>query len=364
MTQSLQDQAPSTFERRSLQATSYASLRRVGDAAFDKATTDEVFPPEPETDVLRGLPVRSALAGDNAVITDPVVAGYVRESLSANTQRAYQSDLKHFETWAAGSIPSSPQTVSCYLAAHAGQLSVASLARRLAAISRAHEARGYPNPTRAELTRATMAGIRRIHGRRQQEAKPLLRDDLFLVLDTIGEGRRDHRDRALLLMGFAAALRRSELVGLNVDDVERVRQGVVLHLRRSKTDQEGKGQKVAVPIGRTRWCPVSAIELWLSGLGNSGPIFRQVNRGGGIGESRLSGEAVSLVVKARVAGAGLSPNGYSGHSLRAGLATSAAQAGVPIWKIRNQTRHASDSMLGRYIRDGQLFIDNAAATLL
>lgn len=293
-----------------------------------------------------------------------LVAGFVRDSLAENSRRAYLSDLAQFVGWG-GSIPATAETVASYLAAHADRLSVATLVRRIASISKAHRARGLPSPTASELVRATMRGIKRTRGCAQREAKPLLRDDLLMVLDTMGDGLKDIRDRALLLIGFAGGLRRSELVGLDVTDIEHVRQGIVLHLRRSKTDQDGHGQKVGVPLGRTRWCPVAALDAWLTASGiNEGAIFRPVDRHGRIHDARLSGEAIALVVRERVAAAGLDPAQYSGHSLRAGLATSAAQAGVPTWRIRAQTRHASDAMLARYIRDGELFTDNAAGALL
>jgi integrase len=292
------------------------------------------------------------------------VASYVRDSVAPNTRRAYLSDLAEFEQWG-GSIPASAETVATYLAARADAVAVATLVRHLGSISKAHEARGLPNPTHAELVRATLRGIKRTRGYAQREAKPLLRDDLLLVLDGIGEKLKDIRDRALLLIGFAGALRRSELVALEVADIERVRRGIVLQLRRSKTDQDGRGHKIAVPYGRTRWCPVAALDTWLAASGIAeGAIFRPVDRHGRIHHARLSGEAVSLVVRERVAAAGLDPTRYSGHSLRAGLATSAAQCGVPASRIKAQTRHASDAMLSRYIREGELFTENAAGALL
>ena len=154
-------------------------------------------------------------------------------------------------------------------------------------------------------------------------------------------------------------------MGLNCDDVERVRQGLIVTLRRSKTDQEGAGRKVGIPFGRTRHCPVLALDRWLAVSGiEAGPIFRPVDRHGRVASERLSGEAVSLIVKERVAAAGIDPAGFSGHSLRAGFATSAVQAGVSTLKIRSQTGHASDAMLARYVRDGELFVDNAAGALL
>ncbi len=154
---------------------------------------------------------------------------------------------------------------------------------------------------------------------------------------------KDARDRALLLIGFAGGFRRSEIVGLDCDDIERVRQGLIVTLIRSKTDQEGAGRKVGIPFGRTRHCPVLALEQWLAVSGiKTGPVFRPVDRHGHIAAQRLSGETVSVNVKERVAMANIDPTGYSGHSLRAGFATSAVQAGVSTLKIRSQTGHASE----------------------
>ena len=139
----------------------------------------------------------------------------------------------------------------------------------------------------------------------------------------------------------------------------------IFHIRRSKSDQEGQGQKIGIPYGRTRWCPVTALDAWIIASGiTQGAVFRPVDRHGRINDTRLSGEAVALVVRERVAAAGFEPAQYSGHSLRAGLATSAAQAGVPTWSIKAQTRHASEAMLARYIRSGELFTDNAAGAVL
>jgi integrase len=239
------------------------------------------------------------------------------------------------------------------------------MVRRVASLSKAHQASGLSNPIRSELVRATLRGIKRKQACTQQQAKPLLRDDLLLVLDATGNQLKDIRDRALLLIGFAAALRRSELVALDVADVEHVRRGVLLHLRRSKNDRDGRGHKVAIPYGRSRWCPVASLDAWMSASSIAeGAIFRPVDRHGRARNVRLSSEAISILVRERIRGTGLDSAGYTGHSLRAGLATSAAQAGVPTWRIRAQTRHASDSMLARYIREGELFTENAAGALL
>jgi integrase len=288
----------------------------------------------------------------------------VEAGIADATRRAYRADLAHFRAWG-GELPAKPEEVAAYIAAYADSLSVATLVRRIATISKAHEARGLPNPCRSEIVRATIKGVRRVRGVKQREAKPLLRDDLFRVLDALGDGLRDARDRALLLIAFAGGFRRSELSAINCVDLKAARQGLVVNIRRSKTDQEGAGRKVGIPYGRTRHCPVLALERWLklSGI-EGGPVFRPVDRHGRIALGRLSGGAVSQIVRERVAAAGIDPEGYSGHSLRAGFATSAVQAGVSTFKVRAQTGHASDATLSRYVRDGELFADNAAGALL
>jgi integrase len=324
-------------------------------------TSDNPYLSRPKTDPFSPSP---ASAVDCTSCLAEQVAGYVADSLAANTRRAYLSDLAHFEGWG-GRIPADDTLVASYLAAHAETLSVATLVRRLSSISKAHAARGLTNPVRAELVRSTLRGIRRRRGSAQREAKPLLKDDLFAVLDAMGDTLKDARDRALLLIGFAGGFRRSELVAIDIGAVEFVRQGLIVTVQRSKTDQLGTGRKVGIPLGRTRYCPVAALEGWNARAGlSAGPVFHPLSRHGQVIETRLSGEAVSLVIKERVAVAGIDPAGYSGHSLRAGLATSAAQAGVSTFKIKAQTGHASDAMLSRYVRDGELFADNAAGALL
>jgi integrase len=289
---------------------------------------------------------------------------FLYNSLSAATKRAYEADLAAYRAWG-GTIPTTPAELSVYLAENARLLSVATLRRRVAALSSVHNSLGVQNPAAAEIVRRTMRGIRRTVGISQTEAKPLLKEDLFEVLSRMGDRPIDKRDKALLLIGFAGGFRRSELVNLDRSDIEHVRQGIVVSLRRSKTDQEGAGRKIGIPFGRTRLCPVRHLSDWLTHAGiEVGPIFRTVNRHGHVKNQRLSGEAVSMVVKDRARGAGFDPSGLSGHSLRAGLATSAAMAGASMWKIRAQTGHASDAMLSRYIRGGDMFLQNAAASVL
>jgi integrase len=318
--------------------------------------------------VLLSRPIIEREDDRNAIIFKsdiaPGVAELIRLSVSENTRIAYRSDLDHYMRWG-GSIPTNAEMIATYLAAFAETLSVATLQRRVAAISVAHDAGGFPNPCKSILVRSTMNGVKRLRGVGQKQAKALVKEDLFGVLDAMGSTIKDARDRALLLIGFAGAFRRSELVGLDHGDIEHVRQGIVLHLRRSKTDQLGQGRKIGIPFGRGRHCPVGAIDAWLERAGIAeGAIFRNVNRHGQIASTRLSGEGVALVVRERVKAAGLDPAGFSGHSLRSGLCTSAAQAGVSALKIRAQSGHASDGMLQRYVRDAEIFVANAAGTLL
>ena len=295
---------------------------------------------------------------------DVAVQSFLSQSLSPATKRAYRADMAAYEA-SGGVIPSTDAMIAGYIAELAQTHAVSTIARKLAAIGKTHRTRGVIDPTKSELVKATMRGIRRTKGTAQVEAKPLLRDDLFSVLETMGSRPKDLRDRALLLIGFAGAFRRSELVGLNAEDIAFVCQGMIITLRRSKTDQEGAGRKIGIPFGRTCHCPAKALESWLASSGiDSGPIFRVMDRHGRLQPKRLSGEAVSIILKARLRQTRIDPAGYSGHSLRAGFATSAAMAGASMLKIRRQTGHANDAMLARYIRDGDLFSDNAAGAIL
>jgi len=292
------------------------------------------------------------------------VRDLIEHSMSGNTRIAYASDLKHFQVWG-GTLPATPAMVASYIAASAATLAVATIVRRVATLSKAHQAMGEDNPCQSSLVRSTLQGLRRKHGTTQKQAKALVLDDLFAILDVMGDSLKDTRDQALLLLGFAGGFRRSEVVGLDVVDIEAVRQGLVITLRRSKTDQEGAGRRIGIPHGRTHRCPVFAVTNWLTRSGiTKGPVFRRINRHGHLHTDRLSGDAVSEIIRERLAPAGIDPEGYSGHSLRAGFATSAVQAGVSNLKIRQQTGHSSDAMLARYVRDGELFAGNAAGAML
>lgn len=288
---------------------------------------------------------------------------YLHAAISENSRRGYKSDLTHFLSWG-GAIPASPEMVCQYLAAHVGALSPATLNRRIVSIGRAHTSQGLVSPTKSDLVKATIRGLRRTVGTSQRQVSPAVKEQIIAMVDGL-DGVKGIRDRALLLVGFAGALRRSELVSLEYRDIEFADQGLVVNIRRSKTDQEGHGRKVAIPYARGATCPVQSLRAWLSiSEIDDGPIFRSVTRHGRICPAALSAQAVAVIVKQRVEAIGLDPSRYSGHSLRAGLVTSAAQMGVSSWKIRQQTGHKSDAMLQRYIRDSLIFVDNASGALL
>ena len=287
---------------------------------------------------------------------------YAIQKVCRNTQISYQSDLRQFLAWG-GSIPCSPCTLEMYLSIQVNNYSISSLSKHLVSIKQAHTALGYQSPTDSELVKATMKGIKRLHGAKQRQVSPILKSNLFEMVEGL-IGKKGLRDKALLLIGFAGAFRRSELVGLDYEDLEFVEQGLIVHLNRSKTDQEGKGRKVGIPYARGTLCPVVSLKDWLNESKiDKGPVFRPVTRHGKIESCALSTHAVAVIIKSRATFVGLPADKYSGHSLRAGLVTSAAQAGVSLWKIKQQTGHKSDAMLHRYIRDARIFIDNAAGEI-
>ena len=291
------------------------------------------------------------------------VKKYIAAAISPATRRAYQGDLRDFLSWG-GCIPCTPGTIAEYIANRARIHSPFTIARRVVGISRAHSSLGLADPSKSDVVRAVLRGLRRTEGKPQRQVAPVLREDLFPMLEQM-RGLKGIRDRALLLFGFAAALRRSELVSLNFEDLQVVKEGLLVHLLRSKTDQDGEGRKIAIPFGRTSACPVKAVQQWMNvATISTGAIFRSVNKAGKVSTTRLTDQSVALIVKQYAQALGLPAESYSGHSLRAGLVTSASKAGVSLVKIQQQTGHRSVAMLTRYIRDAQVFENNAAGLLL
>lgn len=287
---------------------------------------------------------------------------YAEAATAPATRRAYKSDWECYVAWceAAGlpSIPAAPQTIAAYLATKAQTLRVATLERRLATIATAHRLAGHQLDTRHPGIRETMRGIKRQHGSAQRQAAPVTCDLVKRMADTCDGSLIGLRDKAMLLLGFAGAFRRSEMVALETADFEETAEGLRITIRHSKTDQAREGQVIGIVRSGSSYCPVGALAAWLSAAGiGEGPVFRNVNRHSQIGEG-LSDKTVSLVVKARAEAAGLDPARFSGHSLRSGLATSAASMGIEERHIQRQTRHRSVAVLRRYIRQGELFRDN------
>jgi integrase len=295
---------------------------------------------------------------------------YAAEAKAPATRRAYRGAWQAWGRWAAAhglaALPAAPEAVACYVSALAAAgRRVPSLELALAALAAAHQAAGHPSPRSAPVVREVMQGIRRAIGVAPQPKAPVRVPELRAMLATTPAGLLGLRDQALLLVGFASALRRAELVALDVADVVTGPDGLTITLRRSKTDQEGAGRPIGVPFGSApAVCPVRALAAWLAAAGiTEGAIFRGVSRHGAL-LGRLSDRGVARVVQRGAAAVGLEASAFGGHSLRAGLATAAATAGKSERAIMAQTGHRSAVMVRRYIRTANLFTDNAAAGLL
>jgi integrase len=245
--------------------------------------------------------------------------------------------------------------VAAYLADFAGVLSVATLGRRITSISQAHQAAGYDEtPTRHRLVRKAMEGIRRTFGTEPNRKAPLRSGDIRQLVATLDLGTLGGlRDRTLLVLGFAGAFRRSELVALDVEDIDWQPDGLVVHMRRSKTDQEGKGASIGILYGSDpATCPVRTLRAWLDAAGiEDGAIFRHVDRHGRMLGARISGRAAAERVKRHSAAAGLDAARYGGHSLRAGLITSAIEGGATEYRTMQHSRHQSVHVFRTYVRD-------------
>lgn len=277
---------------------------------------------------------------------------YMDAARSAATKKAYAADLAHFLV-NGGTLPATPQQLCAYLAELAMTLAVATIERRLIGIHRAHQDRNLASPALHSSVRQTMQGIRRTLGKAQRRVRAIVKDDLLGMLALTDQQRpvRAARDRALLLIGFAGAFRRSELVAIQHEDILAVDEGIEILLRRSKTDQEGAGRTIFIPRARGSNCPVAAINHWLA-MSHiaSGYVFRRVSRYDTVGLRPLTGQSVALIVKAAYQRGGGDPGLVAGHSLRAGYVTTAAMAGLQPFQIQQQTGHHSVITLARYIR--------------
>jgi site-specific recombinase XerD len=282
-------------------------------------------------------------------------ADYARAEKAAATRRAYRSDFEIFHAWCAeryvSALPASPESVAAFLAHEAErQVRPSTIGRRVAAIRYAHKLAGLPVPTDDERVRATVRGIRRSLGAAPSKKMPATAERVIGMAPLAGTRLSAVRDRALLLIGFAGAFRRSELVALNADDIEETADGLRLTIRRSKTDQEGHGHVIAIPRGVIA-CPVTALRAWLEAAAiTEGPGFRPIATGGRIQATRLTDRSVADIVKAHALRAGLDPKLFAGHSLRSGFLTSAAARGASIFKMADQSRHKNMDTLRGYVR--------------
>lgn len=291
-------------------------------------------------------------------------ARYMRATRTPSTLRRYSFAWRAFVAWCGARdlepLPADPRSVALYLADQAGRIKPAGLEVALSAIAAAHEGAGYPSPRSDPTVRKMRQGIRNSHPIAQASKAPLGAEQLRAILEALPSSPAGARDRALLVIGWLGALRRSEIVALDLADVREVPAGLEVELRRSKTDQEGKGRRVALPRGRGGICPVVAWRAWLEVRGtDEGPAFVGVRRHGGLTGKRLHGSSIARLVQ-RLAGRG----NFAGHSLRAGFVTSAALAGRSERSIQAQTGHKDAAMVRRYVRLATLFLDNAAEGLL
>ena len=298
-----------------------------------------------------------------------IAKDFARAEKAPATRRAYRSDFELFSAWCAPrrvpAIPASPETVAAFLAAEAARgIKPSSIGRRVAAIRYAHKLAGHDNPpTNSEIVKATARGIRRSIGAAKVRKAPILAETARAMAHAAPETIKGLRDRALLLLGFAGAFRRSELVALNVEDIEETEDGFRVTIRRSKTDQEGHGETIAIVRGSAA-CPVKAVKAWLAAaVITDGPLFRPTE-GNRISQSRLAARSVADIVKSYAGRLGLNVADFSGHSLRSGFLTSAARRGASVFKMRDVSRHKSMDVLQGYVRDADLFRDHAGAGLL
>jgi site-specific recombinase XerD len=285
---------------------------------------------------------------------------------SANTVRAYRNDWAHFSSWCRDmglqALPALPRTTALYLAAHKDRYAMATLNRRLSAIAAAHRMADHPFDTRCREIALVMDGLRRTKTVRQRQVTALTTPLLKRALGITSETLADRRNRSLILLGVAGALRRSEIVALEVSDLTFSVEGVRIVIRRSKGDQFGEGQVIAIARTNSELCPVTNLETYLrQATITEGRVFRAIDRHGNLKRS-MTDQSVALIIKKLTGQAGLEGE-YSGHSLRAGFATQAAKNGVEERRIAYTTRHKNMEVLRKYIREGNLFANAVTADL-
>jgi len=281
----------------------------------------------------------------------------LKNSKSSNTLRAYESDYRDFSSFCIKNnfqpLPTNPKILALYLTHLSQTCKFSTLKRRIASISVIHKLKGYYIDTKHPLIMENLLGIKRTKGSNQKAKKPILINDLKLIVDVINKleikNIRKTRDKAIILVGFAGGFRRSELVAIEYEDVEFVREGVKIFVKRSKTDQSGEGMTKAIPSFKTTlYCPVLHLQDWMTNkLDRKGKIFP------------ISDKSVALIIKKYTNLIGLDGNKYAGHSLRSGFATSTAESGAEERNIMAMTGHKTTQMVRRYIQEANLFKNNA-----
>ena len=294
----------------------------------------------------------------------------LENSKANNTVRAYKSDFNDFGLFCAkngfNSLPSEPKIISLYLThLSTKEAKMSTLKRRLVSIGVVHKLKGYYLDTKHPSIIENIMGIKRRKGSIQIGKKPILISNLKDIINVIDQQKKEQikilRDRSIILIGFSGGFRRSEIVSLNYEDLDFVTEGLKISLRRSKTDQFGEGSVKALPyFDNAQYCPVLSLEKWIEiSKISSGPLFRRFTKGSHMSENRLTDQTVALLIKEYLKLAGINNKNYSGHSLRSGFATAAAEFGAEERSIMAMTGHKSTEMVRRYIKEANLFKNNA-----
>jgi site-specific recombinase XerD len=294
----------------------------------------------------------------------------LQSSKSKNTVRAYKSDFKDFGLFCAQngfkSLPSEPKIVSLYLTyLSTKDAKMSTLKRRLVSIGVIHRLKGHYLDTKHPSIIENIMGIKRRKGSIQKRKKPLLINSLKELINVIDQQDNQEikklRDRSIILIGFSGGFRRNEIVSLNFEDLDFVEEGLKIQIRRSKTDQFGEGFFKALPyFDNSKYCPVISLKNWIEiSKIETGPLFRRFIKGSKLSENRLTDQTVALLIKENLKLAGIDSKNYSGHSLRSGFATSAAESGAEERNIMAMTGHKSTEMVRRYIKEANLFKNNA-----
>ena len=294
----------------------------------------------------------------------------LKSSKANNTVRAYKSDFNDFELFCVKngfkSLPTEPKIISLYITyLSTRDAKMSTLKRRIVSIGVVHKMKGHYLDTKHPAIIENIMGIKRRKGSIQKGKKPLLINNLKKIINAIDENIKDEikrlRDRSIILIGFSGGFRRNELVSLDYNDLDFVQEGLKITLRKSKTDQFGEGSIKGLPyFDNTRYCPVISISRWLEiSKINSGPLFRRFKKGLRLSENRLTDQTVALLIKEYLKLAGIDNKNYSGHSLRSGFATAAAESGAEERNIMAMTGHKSTEMVRRYIKEANLFKNNA-----